>query len=201
MPTIADHLAAAGPAISDAAKGPEQLRDYAEITGDQYLPGQTAKQRARMRRQHRGRGKRYRRDPDDDALESVRVQARAGLRSRVAERHRGSCLRRRRLGLPVSEDFELLSRPPIRSRATGPILVPQPILFSLDHCDFPLAGSKDDPSYIPPTLIKRTVRAIRGRRRLQQPDHPDFQTGGWVVGLNAIEEYPDRGRRWFPEDV
>jgi NADPH-dependent curcumin reductase CurA len=104
--------------------------------------------------------------------------------STVAERNRRLLLRRRPVGLPVTEDFELIEAP-IPQPRDGAILV-RNHFCSLDPA---IRGWLEDaPSYLPPIALSDPVRAI-AVGRVFTSRHPDFQTGDWVVGLNAIEDY------------
>ena len=104
--------------------------------------------------------------------------------STTAERNRRLLVRRRPVGLPVTQDFELVEVP-----------IPKPhdraILVRNHFCslDPAIRGWLEDvPSYMPPIALNDPVRAITVGRVVTSR-HPDFQTGDWVVGLNAIEDY------------
>jgi NADPH-dependent curcumin reductase CurA len=102
----------------------------------------------------------------------------------VTERNRRLLLLRRPVGLPVPEDFELVEEA-IPKAPDGAILV-RNHLCSLDPA---IRGWLEDaPSYIPPIALNDAVRAITAGR-IVTSRHPDFQTGDWVVGMNAIEDY------------
>jgi NADPH-dependent curcumin reductase CurA len=102
----------------------------------------------------------------------------------VTERNRRLLLRRRPVGLPVPEDFELVEEA-LPIPRDGAILV-RNHLCSLDPG---IRGWLDDaPSYIPPIALNDAVRAITVGHIVTSL-HPGFQTGNWVVGMNAIEDY------------
>ena len=98
----------------------------------------------------------------------------------VTERNRRLLLRRRPVGLPVPEDFELVEEA-LPIPRDGAILV-RNHLCSLDPG---IRGWLDDaPSYIPPIALNDAVRAITVGHIVTSL-HPDFQTGNCVVGMNA----------------
>jgi NADPH-dependent curcumin reductase CurA len=102
----------------------------------------------------------------------------------MVERNRRLLLRRRPVGLPAKADFDLVEEPIPEPRA-GTILV-RNHFCSLDPA---IRGWLDDvPSYLPPIPLNDPVRAIT-LGRIVTSRHPDFQSGGWVVGMNAIEDY------------
>src|SRR3981081_3857140 len=102
----------------------------------------------------------------------------------VTEQNRRLLLRRRPVGLPVPEDFELVEEAIPKPR-DGTVLV-RNHLCSLDPG---IRGWLEDaPSYIPPIALNDAIRAITVGR-IVTSRHPDFQTGNWVVGMNAIEDY------------
>ena len=102
----------------------------------------------------------------------------------VTERNHRLLLRRRPVGLPVPEDFDLVEEA-IPKPGDGAILV-RNHLCSLDPG---IRGWLEDaPSYIPPIALNDAIRAITVGR-IAMSRHPDFQTGSWVVGMNAIEDY------------
>src|SRR4030081_3826519 len=102
----------------------------------------------------------------------------------VAERNRRLLVRRRPIGLPVTGDFDLVEEA-IPKPHDGAILV-RNHLCSLDPA---IRGWLEDaPSYIPPIALNDAVRAITVGR-IVTSRHPNFQTGDWVVGMNAIEDY------------
>ena len=93
-------------------------------------------------------------------------------------------LKRRPQGLPVPEDFELISEG-LPQIAEGEILVRNHFI-SLDPAQ---RGWMDDtPSYMPPIELGHSVRATTVGRVVETKS-PNFETGQWVLGLNGIEEY------------
>src|SRR5215470_12271584 len=93
-------------------------------------------------------------------------------------------LMRRPHGLPVPEDFALVSSP-VPEPPTGGFVV-RNHFASLDPAQ---RGWMDDsPSYLPPIPIGEAVRATTVGR-VHASATPDFQPGDWVVGLNALEDY------------
>jgi len=93
-------------------------------------------------------------------------------------------LKRRPQGLPVPEDFELISEG-LPQISEGEILVRNHFI-SLDPAQ---RGWMDDtPSYMPPIELGHSVRATTVGRVVETKS-PNFETGQWVLGLNGIEEY------------
>ncbi|WP_428310519.1 NADP-dependent oxidoreductase [Hydrocarboniphaga sp.] len=92
-------------------------------------------------------------------------------------------LQRRPNGLPVAEDFALLTAP-LPSLQPGQLLV-RNVCASLDPA---IRGWLDDlPSYLPPVALGDAVRATTVGRVLASRN-PEFAVGQWVLGLNAIED-------------
>ena len=93
-------------------------------------------------------------------------------------------LQRRPNGMPVAEDFELISEP-LPELADGQFLI-RNHYASLDPA---MRGWMDDaPSYMPPIPLGDPVRASTVGEVVASKT-PDFPVGQWVSGLNAIEEY------------
>jgi NADPH-dependent curcumin reductase CurA len=93
-------------------------------------------------------------------------------------------LKKRPSGVPVQDDFELISEP-LPFLAQGSILVRNHFV-SLDPA---IRGWLDDaPSYLPPVALGDAVRATAVGRVVKSKS-PNFEEGQWVLGLNAIEEY------------
>ena len=93
-------------------------------------------------------------------------------------------LKRRPNGQPVPEDFELVhdSVPKIEN---GEILV-RNYFVSLDPAQ---RGWMDDvPSYMPPIELGASVRATCVGKVVESKNSA-FESGQWVLGLNAIEEF------------
>src|SRR5258708_39703896 len=91
---------------------------------------------------------------------------------------------RRPSGLPVAEDFELVTEvvPPL---SEGQFLVSNQYA-SLDPA---IRGWMDDaPSYLPPIKLGDPVRAPTIGTVIQSR-HADFPVGKWISGMNAIEDY------------
>ena len=93
-------------------------------------------------------------------------------------------LKRRPQGLPVAQDFELISED-LPKISDGEILVRNHYI-SLDPAQ---RGWMDDiPSYMPPIILGDSVRATTVGR-VAESKNANFETGQWVLGLNGIEEY------------
>jgi NADPH-dependent curcumin reductase CurA len=93
-------------------------------------------------------------------------------------------LQRRPNGMPVAEDFELISEA-LPELADGQFLI-RNHYASLDPA---MRGWMDDaPSYMPPIPLGDPVRASTVGEVVASKT-PDFPVGQWVSGLNAIEEY------------
>ena len=93
-------------------------------------------------------------------------------------------LQRRPNGMPVAEDFELISEA-LPELADGQFLI-RNHYASLDPA---MRGWMDDaPSYMPPIPLGEPVRASTVGEVVASKT-PDFPVGQWVSGLNAIEEY------------
>lgn len=93
-------------------------------------------------------------------------------------------LARRPKGMPVPEDFALVTEPVPVPLAGGFVVRNQ--YASLDPAQ---RGWMDDvPSYMPPIPLGDPVRATTVGR-VHASANPDFKEGDWVLGLNAIEEY------------
>lgn len=93
-------------------------------------------------------------------------------------------LKRRPQGLPVAEDFDLISED-LPKISDGEILVRNHYI-SLDPAQ---RGWMDDiPSYMPPINLGDSVRATTVGR-VAESKNANFETGQWVLGLNGIEEY------------
>ena len=93
-------------------------------------------------------------------------------------------LKRRPQGLPVAQDFELISED-LPKISDGEILVRNHYI-SLDPAQ---RGWMDDiPSYMPPINLGDSVRATTVGR-VAESKNANFETGQWVLGLNGIEEY------------
>ena len=93
-------------------------------------------------------------------------------------------LQRRPNGMPVAEDFELISEA-LPELADGQFLI-RNHYASLDPA---MRGWMDDaPSYMPPIPLGEPVRASTVGEVVASKT-PEFPVGQWVSGLNAIEEY------------
>ena len=93
-------------------------------------------------------------------------------------------LKRRPQGRPAPEDFELVATP-VPALAEGQFLI-RNHYASLDPA---MRGWLDDaPSYMPPVPLGDPVRASTVGV-VAESRNPDFPTGQWVMGLNAIEDY------------
>ena len=93
-------------------------------------------------------------------------------------------LKRRPMGMPVPEDFELITEA-LPDISNGEILVRNHYI-SLDPAQ---RGWMDDtPSYMPPIVLGDSVRATTVGRVVESKN-PNFEAGQWVLGLNGIEEY------------
>ena len=91
---------------------------------------------------------------------------------------------RRPHGMPVPEDFRL-DESDIPTPAPGGFMV-RNHFCSLDPAQ---RGWMDDaPSYMPPIALGDPVRATTVGV-VHASNTPDFQTGDWVLGLNALEDY------------
>ena len=93
-------------------------------------------------------------------------------------------LKRRPNGNPVKEDFSLVKET-IPEISDGEILVRNHFI-SLDPAQ--RGWMSDAPSYMPPIPLGDSVRAS-AVGKVVQSKNPNFETGQWVLGLNAIEEY------------
>ena len=93
-------------------------------------------------------------------------------------------LKRRPNGNPVKEDFNLVKET-IPEISDGEILVRNHFI-SLDPAQ--RGWMSDAPSYMPPIPLGDSVRAS-AVGKVVQSKNPNFETGQWVLGLNAIEEY------------
>lgn len=99
------------------------------------------------------------------------------------EKNRRFTLVRRPSGLPVADDFALVEAP-LPDVPEGAMLV-RNVYASLDPA---IRGWLDDtPSYLPPVALGDPVRATTVGRVLASRN-PDYATGQWVLGLNAIED-------------
>lgn len=93
-------------------------------------------------------------------------------------------LMRRPSGMPVAEDFALVSEP-LPELADGQFLI-RNHFASLDPA---MRGWMDDaPSYMPPIPLGTAMRASTVGQVVDSKT-ADFPVGTWVSGLNAIEEY------------
>jgi NADPH-dependent curcumin reductase CurA len=93
-------------------------------------------------------------------------------------------LKRRPNGTPVADDFELRSEP-TPELADGQFLI-RNHYGSLDPA---IRGWMDDaPSYMPPIPLDTPVRASTVGEVVESKAD-GFPVGGWVSGLNAIEEF------------
>lgn len=93
-------------------------------------------------------------------------------------------LKRRPQGRPAPDDFELVTTP-TPALAEGQFLIRNHYV-SLDPA---MRGWLDDaPSYMPPVPLGHPVRASTVGV-VAESRNPDFPTGQWVMGLNAIEDY------------
>jgi len=91
---------------------------------------------------------------------------------------------RRPSGLPVAEDFELVTEA-VAPLSEGQFLVSNQYA-SLDPA---IRGWMDDaPSYLPPIKLGDPVRAPTIGTVIQSR-HADFPVGKWISGMNAIEDY------------
>src|SRR5512134_3466287 len=103
---------------------------------------------------------------------------------RTPDVNRRLLVRRRPVGLPVAADFELVSEA-IPAPADGMILVRN------EYCSLDPAMRgwlEDAPSYIEPIALDAPLRSI-AIGRVAASRHPDFQSGDWVFGMTAIEDY------------
>lgn len=93
-------------------------------------------------------------------------------------------LMRRPSGMPVPEDFALVSEP-LPQLGDGQFLI-RNHFASLDPA---MRGWMDDaPSYLPPIPLGTAMRASTVGQVVDSKA-ADFPVGTWVSGLNAIEEY------------
>lgn len=93
-------------------------------------------------------------------------------------------LMRRPNGMPVADDFALVSEP-LPELADGQFLI-RNHFASLDPA---MRGWMDDaPSYMPPIPLGTAMRASTVGQVVDSKT-ADFPVGTWVSGLNAIEEY------------
>lgn len=91
---------------------------------------------------------------------------------------------RRPIGVPVAEDFSLVTEP-TPALAEGQFLI-RNRFASLDPA---IRGWMDDaPSYMPPIPLGSPVRASTVGEVVES-NAPDFPVGQWVSGLGGIEEY------------
>lgn len=91
---------------------------------------------------------------------------------------------RRPQGMPVADDFRLVTGP-LPDIAEGEVLI-RNVYASLDPA---IRGWLDDaPSYMPPVALGDAVRATTVGR-VAASRNPDFGVGDWVLGLNAIEDH------------
>lgn len=91
---------------------------------------------------------------------------------------------RRPIGTPVPDDFALVDNAVPEPPAGGFVI--RNHYASLDPAQ---RGWMDDaPSYMPPIPLGEPVRATTVGV-VHSSDHPDFQPGQWVLGLNALEDY------------
>ena len=91
---------------------------------------------------------------------------------------------RRPQGIPVADDFSLVTQP-LPELGDGEFLI-RNHYASLDPA---MRGWLDDaPSYMPPVPLGDPVRASTVGV-VEQSRNPRFPVGDWVMGLNAIEEF------------
>ena len=105
-------------------------------------------------------------------------------------------LRRRPVGDPVAEDFELVEQP-LPELSDGEFLI-RNHFASLDPAQ---RGWMDDAeSYMPPIALGAPVRASTiGVVEASRAD--GFAPGQWVVGLNAIEDYSVAATGGFTQPI
>ncbi len=93
-------------------------------------------------------------------------------------------LKKRPIGEPKPDDFELLETP-IPEPEEGAFVVRNHFI-SIDPA---MRGWLDDaPSYMPPVELDDAVRATTVGR-VYKSKNPEFTEGQWVLGLNKVEEY------------
>lgn len=105
-------------------------------------------------------------------------------------------LRRRPVGDPVAEDFELVHEPLAALPAGG--LIVRNHYASLDPAQ--RGWMSDEPSYMPPIPLDTPVRATTVGEVVQS-DNPAYPVGTWVIGLNGIEEYSAILPEFFTQPV
>ncbi|MDR7101910.1 NADP-dependent oxidoreductase [Croceicoccus sp. BE223] len=105
-------------------------------------------------------------------------------------------LRRRPVGDPVPDDFELVSEPVPGAPAGG--LVVRNHFASLDPAQ--RGWMSDEPNYMPPIPLGAPVRATTVGEVVAS-DNPEFPVGTWVIGLNGIEEYSAILPEFFTQKV
>lgn len=105
-------------------------------------------------------------------------------------------LRRRPVGDPVPDDFELVSEPVPGAPAGG--LVVRNHFASLDPAQ--RGWMSDEPNYMPPIPLGAPVRATTVGEVVES-DNPEFPVGTWVIGLNGIEEYSAILPEFFTQKV
>jgi NADPH-dependent curcumin reductase CurA len=87
-------------------------------------------------------------------------------------------------GTPAPSDFSLVEQPVPAAPEGG--MVVRNHFISLDPAQ---RGWMDDaPSYMPPITLGDPVRATTVGV-VHESRNPDFKTGDWVLGLNAMEDY------------